>query len=82
MKKKEDEETQPSEERKKNGQKLRLKSDSESLHVVLFTEMSLSDENRVMVVSNRFLVIGPTIFELWVMKTDIWVMEIDKPNTP
>ena len=25
---------------------------------------------------------GPTIFELWVMKTEIWVMEITKPNTP
>ena len=44
--KKEDEETQPNEERKKkrDGQKLWLKSDSGSLHVVLFTEMSLSYE--------------------------------------
>ena len=38
--KKEDEETQPSEgKKKKDGQKLRLKFDSGSLHVVLFTEM-------------------------------------------
>ena len=25
---------------------------------------------------------GPTIFELWVMKTKNWVTEIGKPNTP
>ena len=29
-------------QKKKNGQKLRLKADNGSLHVVLFTEMSLS----------------------------------------
>ena len=23
---------------------------------------------------------GPTIFELWVMETELWVMEIDDPN--
>ena len=40
--KKNDEETQPSEGKKKDGQKLRLKFDSGSLHVVLFTEMPLS----------------------------------------
>ena len=35
--------TKPSEERKKkDGQKLRLKSDSGSLHVVLFMEMPLN----------------------------------------
>ena len=38
--------------------------------------------NRVMVVPNGLLAIGPTIFELWVMKTKLWVMEIDDPNTP
>ena len=32
------------EKKKKDGQKLRLKSDSRSLHVVLFTEMPLSYE--------------------------------------
>ena len=39
--------TEPSEEKKKekrDGQKLRLKSDSGSLHVVLFTEIPLSYE--------------------------------------
>ena len=30
--------------KKRDGQKLRLKSDSESLHVMLFTEMPLSYE--------------------------------------
>ena len=30
--------------KKRDGQKLRLKSDSESLHVMLFTEMLLSYE--------------------------------------
>ena len=41
---KEDEEMQPSEERKKKGQKLWLKSDNGSHHVVLFTKMPLSYE--------------------------------------
>ena len=31
--------------------------------------------NRVMVVPNKILAMSPTIFELW-------VMEIDEPNTP
>ena len=35
----------------------------------------LSDGNRVMVVPNELLAMGLTIFELW-------VMEIDEPNTP
>ena len=97
--KKEDEETHtlnPVKKEKKNGQKLRLKFDSRSLHVVLFTKMSLSyelwkqktqlfsvskthnskirklsDKNRVMVVPNGLLVMGPTIFKLWVMKTEM-----------
>ena len=42
----------------------------------------LSDGNRVMVVSNGLLALGPTIFELWVMEIEIWIMEIDEPNTP
>ena len=42
----------------------------------------LSDGNRVMVMPNGLLTMGPTIFELWVMETEIRVMEIDEPNTP
>ena len=42
----------------------------------------LSDGNRVMVVPNGLLAMGPTIFELWVMETELWVMEIYDPNTP
>ena len=42
----------------------------------------LSDGNRVMVVPNRLLAMSPTIFELRVMETKLWVMEIDDPNTP
>ena len=44
--KKEDEETHAPNpvKKKRDGQKLRLKSDSESLHVMLFTEMPLSYE--------------------------------------
>ena len=33
-----------------------------------------------MVVSNELLAMGPTIFELWIMETEIWVMEINEPN--
>lgn len=33
-----------------------------------------------MVVLNELLAMGPTIFELWIMKTEIWVMEINEPN--
>ena len=44
--KKEDEETHAPNpvKKKRDGQKLQLKSDSESLHVMLFTEMPLSYE--------------------------------------
>ena len=35
-----------------------------------------------MVVPNGLLAIDLTIFKLWVMETEIWVMEIDEPNTP
>ena len=31
---------------------------------------------------NNLFAIGPTIFELWVMETELWVMKIDEPNTP
>ena len=37
----------------------------------------LSDGNRVMVVPNRLLVMGPTIFELQVMETKLWVIETE-----
>ena len=33
-----------------------------------------------MVVPNELLAMGPTIFELWIMETEIWVMEINEPN--
>ena len=42
----------------------------------------LSDGNRDMVMPNGLLVMGPTIFELRIMETKLWVMEIDDPNTP
>ena len=32
-----------------------------------------------MVLLNGLLDMDPTIFELWVMKTELWVMEIDEP---
>ena len=31
---------------------------------------------------NNFFVMGPTIFELWVMKTENWVIKKDNPNDP
>ena len=42
----------------------------------------LSNGNRVMVVPNRLLAMGLTIFELWVMETENWVMEKGHSNTP
>ena len=42
----------------------------------------LSDGNKVMDFPNNLFTMGRTIFELWVMKTEIWIMEIAKPNTP
>ena len=45
----------------------------------------LSDGNRVMetelLFAKQTFAMGPTIFELWVMKTDNWVMKIDYSNT-
>ena len=32
--------------------------------------------------SNNLFAMGPTIFELWVMETENWVMEIGYPNNP
>ena len=29
-----------------------------------------------------FSAMGPTIFELWVMEKELWVMEIANPNSP
>ena len=63
-------------------------TDSGSLHIVLFTEMPLSYElwkqsygNRVIVQPNRYWAMSPTIFELWVMKTENWIMETSHPNS-
>ena len=51
----------------------------------------LSDGNRVMktelwkqsyYLPNNLFAMGPTIFELWVMETENWVMEFVNPNTP
>ena len=42
----------------------------------------MSYENWVTVVQNRLLAMGPTIFKLWVIETETWVMKIDEPNTP
>ena len=59
---------------------------SENVFSVSITHNSkireVSDGNRVMVVPNGLLAMVPTIFELWVMETKIWVMKIDEPNTP
>ena len=35
-----------------------------------------------MIVPNGLLVMGPIIFELRVMETELWVIEIDGLNTP
>ena len=40
----------------------------------------LSDGNRVIVWPNNLFAIGPIIFELWVMKTENWVVETPYPN--
>ena len=38
--------------------------------------------NRVIEIQTRCWVTDPTIFELWVMKIELWVMETKNPNTP
>ena len=35
-----------------------------------------------MKIQTDFLAMGPTIFESWVMETELWVMETQNPNTP
>ena len=63
---------------------------SQNVFLVSITHNSkireLSDENRVMEteLSCSQMVLsymGPTIFELWVMKTENWVMETSHPNS-
>ena len=44
--------------------------------------METKAENRVMKNQTDFSAMGPTIFELWVMKTELWVMETQNANTP
>ena len=44
--------------------------------------MEIKTENRVMKIQTTFSVMGPTIFELGFMKTELWVMETQNPNTP
>ena len=52
----------------------------------LITILSLTDGNRVIEIELSFakqpFCHGPTIFKLWVMETENWVMETGKPNTP
>ena len=59
---------------------------SQKLFLVSITYNSkireLSDGNRVIVCQTNLFVIGPTIFELWVMEIENWVTEIGKPNNP
>ena len=69
----------------KGGQKLRLWVP----HVCLFTEILLSYEwwkqsygNRVIVWPNNLFTMDPTIFELWVMETENWVINKLNPNGP
>ena len=38
--------------------------------------------NKVIEIQTTFWVMGPTIFELWVMETELWVIETRNPNTP
>ena len=58
---------------------------SQNVFLVSITHNSkireLSDINRVTDFPNNLFAMGPTIFELRVMETEIWVMEIAKPNT-
>ena len=42
----------------------------------------LSDGNKVMVVPNGLVAMGPNIFELWVIETENWVMEKSHPTPP
>ena len=42
----------------------------------------LSGGNRVMDFPNNLFAMGPTIFKLWVMEIENWVMETSHPNNP
>ena len=44
--------------------------------------METKTGNRVIEIQASFWVMGPTIFELWVMETELRVMETQNPNTP
>ena len=33
-------------------------------------------------IQTDFSIMGPTIFELWVIETELWVMESTYPNSP
>ena len=44
--------------------------------------METKTENKVIEIQTTFWVMGPTIFELWVMETELWVIETRNPNTP
>ena len=44
--------------------------------------METKTEKKVMKNQTDFSAMGPTIFKLWVMKTELWVIEIQNPNTP
>ena len=41
----------------------------------------LSDGNRVIVVPNGLVAMGPNIFEIWIIETENWVMKKGHPNT-
>ena len=72
----------------KKGEKMVKRCGCGSLHVCLIAKVSLSYKwwkqktgNKVMVLPNGLFTIGLTIFELWVMETELWVMKIDDPNS-
>ena len=44
--------------------------------------METKTENKIIEIQTSFWVMGPTIFELWIMETELWVMETRNPNTP
>ena len=72
----------PTEKKKKSkgGQKLRLWVP----YVCLITILSLSYElwKQSYCLPNKLFTMDPTIFELWVMKTENWVIRTNNPNGP
>ena len=40
-------------------------------------ELSYGNKNQT-----HFSVVGPTIFELWMIETELWAMETTNPNNP